>query len=253
MARSFILSEATLTETGSTDYQVAVLPWGATEAHNYHLPYSTDNYQAVAIAEEAARLAQSKDSRVVVLPAIPFGANAQQLEIPMTINLNPSSQFVVLQDIVASLETHGVERLVILNGHGGNDFRWMVRELQETTSVFMCVVDWYRFLDPGSYFDEPGDHAGEMETSLMMHLHPDLVKPLTQAGSGAEKKFKIEALREGRAWAPRHWPSVTDDTGVGNPSRATAKKGETFFSELTLQLSEFLVELASADLEDLYQ
>jgi creatinine amidohydrolase len=117
----------------------------------------------------------------------------------------------------------------------------------------MCVVNWYHYVLPDEFFDEPGDHAGEMETSIMLHVAPQLVKPLDEAGSGDAKQFKVKSLREGRAWAPRQWSQVTADTGVGNPAAATAEKGARYFGELTRQLGEFLCELAGADSYDLYE
>jgi creatinine amidohydrolase len=143
--------------------------------------------------------------------------------------------------------------LVILNGHGGNDFRWMIRELQPPAELFMCVVNWYHYVLPDEFFDEPGDHAGEMETSIMLHVAPQLVAPLGEAGAGSAKQFKVKSLREGQAWAPRQWSQVTSDTGVGNPAAATSDKGARYFSELTRQLGGFFCELAAADPNDLYQ
>jgi creatinine amidohydrolase len=128
--RPYVLAETSWKQVRATSYQVAVLPWGATEAHNYHLPYGTDNYEASAVAIEAARIAWEGGARVVVLPAVPFGVNTGQLDIPLTINMNPSTQLAVLTDIAEALEEQGIPKLVILNGHGGNDFKQMIRELQ---------------------------------------------------------------------------------------------------------------------------
>lgn len=250
--RPYVLEEAALAAVRPVDHEVAVLPWGATEPHNTHLPYGTDSIQARAIAAGAARIAREAGAGVVVLPTIPFGANAQQLEAPLTINLDPSTQARVLADVVASLEHHEVHKLLILNGHGGNDFRQMVRELQARTRVFLCACDWYRVIDPAAYFDVPGDHAGELETSVMMHLTPQWVRPLSEAGPGAAKVFRVRALREGWVWAPRDWARVTDDTGVGDPSAASAEKGARYVEQVTKALGSFLVELAEMDPGDAY-
>lgn len=250
--RSWVLAETTLAALRREACQVAVLPWGATEPHNLHLPYGTDSIQAEAVAIEAARLARERGAAVVVLPAVPFGANAQQLDTPLTINLDPSTQARLLADVATSLDHHGVSKLVILNGHGGNDFRSIVRELQPRVRVFLCAADWYRAVDPVGYFDEPGDHAGELETSVMLHLEPRLVLPLDEAGPGRARSFKVRALREPWAWAPRDWKRVTDDTGVGDPRHATAEKGERFFRAVIEEVAAFLTELSEADPDDLY-
>jgi creatinine amidohydrolase len=247
-----------LTETNwktvqATEYEVAILPWGATEAHNRHLPYGTDNIEVEALAVEGARLAWEEGIRCLVLPTVPFGANAQQVDIPHTLNMNPSTQVFVLGDVVESLEVQGMEKLLILNGHGGNDFKSIIRELQAKTDVFLCLMDWFRAEDNRAFFQDPGDHAGEMETSLMMHLVPELVLPLEEAGPGEARTFRIRGLKDGWAWAPRNWIQVTRDTGIGDPAPATAEKGAEFFGVLARKIADLLKDLARVDLEDLYE
>lgn len=243
--RPWILEEIDWTTARQSTYEVAVLPWGATEAHNTHLPYGTDNLETRHIAEAAAALAWAEGARVLVLPTVPFGVNAQQLDIPFTLNLNPSTQALVLRDLVRSLEPHGIRKLVILNGHGGNDFRAMIRELQPATRIFLCAANWYQSVAAGEFFDEPGDHAGELETSLILHLAPDLVRSLDQAGIGHAKRFRFYAMRQGWAWAPRRWTEVTEDTGVGNPRAASADKGSAYFAAVTRVVADFLIDLAT--------
>ena len=233
--------------------EVAVLPWGATEAHNLHLPYGTDTLQVEQVAAEAARIASDGGARVVVLPAVPFGVNTGQLEVRLCLNMNPSTQKLLLADLVDSVTRAGVRKLVILNGHGGNDFRQMIRELQPGTGLFLCAVNWYSCVDPTPYFTSPGDHAGELETSMLLHLAPEIVRPLSEAGDGHAKRFRVRGLREGWAWAPRRWTSVTADTGVGDPRAATAEKGARYFGAVTARIAEFLIELDQADPEDMYE
>jgi creatinine amidohydrolase len=249
----YVLAEATWKTVRETDYEVAVLPWGATEAHNYHLPFGTDTLETERIAVESARRAWTEGAKVVVLPTLPIGVNTQQLDIKLTLNLNPSTQAVMLEDLVQGLDAQGIRKLVILNGHGGNDFRQMIRELQVDLGMFLCTLNWYETLANEEFFEQPGDHAGELETSLMLHLAPDLVLPLSEAGRGEAKDFRIEALRERWAWAPRRWTEITSDTGVGDPSGASADKGRRFFESVTTKIATFLVELAAADPFDLYE
>ncbi|MDH3252797.1 MAG: creatininase family protein [Ignavibacteria bacterium] len=249
----YILSRATYRDIRDAAYEVAVLPWGATEAHNLHLPYGTDNYEADSIAAEAARLATQQGAKVIVLPTVPFGVNTGQLDIPLTINMNPSTQMALLDDIIASLEPHNVRKLVVLNSHGGNDFRQMIRELRPKRGMFLCALNWYRSVPLHEFFDSPGDHADEMETSLMMHIGPELVLPLTEAGSGAHRRPKISAFREGWAWSPRQWTKVTRDTGTGDPRAATPDKGKKYFEAVTRKIGLFLAELDRGDPDDLYE
>jgi creatinine amidohydrolase len=247
------LSETTWATVRDTDYHLAVLPWGATEPHNFHLPYGTDVYQAAAVANEAARLAWASDARALVLPAVPFGANEQQMDLRGTINLHPSTQAAVLADVIESLDVQGFTRLVVLNGHGGNDFRAMIRELQSMTDIFLSTVNWFRIPEPLSVFVDPGDHAGDAETSLMLHLRPDLVRPLSEAGSGSARAWTLRGIREGWAWAPRVWREVTEDTGIGDPRNGTAEKGAEYFSRVSQCVSDYLVDVAHTALDALYE
>lgn len=252
--RYYLLSEVTWKTVKSSNYKVAVLPWGATEAHNYHLPYSADIIESEHIAVESARIAWERGGKVIVLPTIPFGVNTGQLDIKLTINMNPSTQFYVLRDIVDSLNRHGLNKLIILNSHGGNDFKQMIRELKpQFPEMFICQINWYQILDQAKYFEERDDHAGEMETSILLNIAPDLVLPLSEAGEGKEKKFKLHGLRERLAWTLREWTKATEDTGVGNPKKATAEKGQRFLRDLTSCIADFYVELSNADINDLYE
>ncbi len=251
--RPYILAENTWKTVKETTYEVAVQPWGACEAHNYHLPYGTDIIEAEEIAAESARLAWEKGAKVIVLPAIPFGVNTGQFDVRLDMNMNSSTQLAVLRDVVDVLNRQGIYKLIILNSHGGNDFKAMIRELGlQYPKMFLCTCNWFQAIDQTLFFEHKDDHAGEMETSVMLHLTPQLVRPLTEAGDGAAKKFRIAAIREGWAWAERKWLQVTKDTGVGDPRKATAEKGEKFFQAVTEKTGHFFFEVAKADNENLY-
>jgi len=250
--RPYILAETNWKAVRDSAVEVAVLPWAATEAHNYHLPYATDTMQCDAIAAEAARLAHAAGARVMVLPTVPFGVQTGQLDIPFCLNMNPSTQAALLADIAGSLDGVGVRKLVVMNGHGGNDFRQMIRELQPRVKLFLCAVNWYAVVDAKPCFREPGDHAGEMETSVMLHVAPQLVRPLDEAGDGRARQPRLAAMREGWAWAPRPWTKVTADTGVGDPRAATADKGAAYVAAVSEKVGRFLAELAAADVAVLY-
>ena len=251
--RPWILAETTWRTVRETPYAAAVLPWGATEAHNYHLPYGTDNVQAETIAVRAAERAWQAGARAVVLPTVPFGVNTTQLDITLCLNMNPSTQAALLADLVAGLEQQGVHRLLVLNGHGGNDFRQMIRELQPRTKVFLCTINWWSCVDVNRFIERAGDHAGEAETAAMLHLAPALVRPLAEAGAGRAKASRLTGIRDGWAWAPRRWSQVTDDTGIGDPSLATAEKGAAYVNAAVERIAGFLVELCALPLDDLYE
>ena len=248
-----MLGESTWAEIRTTRFEVAVLPWGATEAHNTHLPYATDNFETDAVAASAAERAWSRGARILVLPCVPFGVNTGQREVPFCLNMMPSTQTAVIRDLLPSLADHGIRKLVIFNGHGGNDFKQIIRELQSSTSILLVQVNWWQVVPASQFFDEPGDHAGELETSAMLLLRPDLVRPLESAGQGKARRHRIAAFREGWAWMPRPWTKVTDDTGVGNPAKATAEKGARYFAAVSEAIGVFLSDLAAADPQELFE
>jgi creatinine amidohydrolase len=251
--RPYILAENNWKTVKETQYDVAILPWGACEAHNYHLPYGTDIIEADSVAAESARIAWEKGAKVIVLPAIPFGVNTGQFDVLLDMNMNPSTQLCVLRDVVDVLNRQGIFKLIVLNSHGGNDFKTMIRELGlQFPKMFLSACNWYQAVDQKEYFENKDDHAGEMETSVMMHLTPHLVRPLSEAGDGAAKKFKFSAMREGWAWAERKWLQVTKDTGVGDPRKASSEKGAKYFKAVTEKVGQFFVEVAKADRSDLY-
>ena len=252
-ARPYVLAETNWKTVRETEYEVAILPWGATETHNYHLPYGTDTIQCDHVGAEAARLAWEAGAKVVLLPTVPFGVQTGQLDIPLCVNMNPSTQLAVLMDIAESLASQGITKLVILNGHGGNDFRQMIREVQPQVDLFLSLVNWYKVIDPKGHFADLGDHGGEMETAVMQHIAPQWVLPLSEAGDGRAKRSRLAAMRDGWAWAPRQWTKVSPDTGIGDPRAATPEKGREYFRLVTEAIAGYLVELAAIDPEDLYE
>ncbi|EAR00689.1 creatininase family protein [Maribacter sp. HTCC2170] len=254
MIRPYILAETNWKALENAKFDLAILPWGATEAHNYHLPYATDVYESDALAAESARLAWEKGSKVIVLPSIPFGVNTGQSDIYLDINLNPTTQLAILADVIEVLNRQGIKKLLIFNSHGGNNFKPLVRELGlKFPEMFICFSNWFQSLNKTEYFDEEGDHADEMETSLMLYLRPDLVLPKKIWGLGSSKKFKIKSFSEGWVWAERKWSEVSEDTGIGNPMQSTTEKGERFFKDVTIKIGQFIHELSNSDLADQYE
>jgi creatinine amidohydrolase len=252
--RPYLLAETNWKNIKDQQVELVVLPWGATEAHNYHLPYGTDVYEADAIAAAAGKIAWEAGSKVMILPTIPFGVNTGQADIYLDINLNPSTQLAILKDIVAVLDRQGISKLLILNSHGGNDFKTMLREIGlQYPNMFFSTCNWFQSMDKSDYFENAGDHADEMETSIIQFLHPELVRPLEEAGEGAEKKSKVTGIREGWAWAERRWSMVSADTGIGDPKLSTPEKGEKFLRDVSQKLAKLMQEIAALDIQDRYE
>ena len=252
--RNHLLAETNWKTIQSKRIDLVVLPWGATEAHNYHLPYGTDVFEAEEIAAVAAQIATTKGANVMVLPVIPFGVNTGQSDIKLDINLNPTTQLAIIADVLETLNRQGIKKLLIVNSHGGNDFKWILRELGlKFPEMFLSTSNWFQALNKKEFFELDGDHADEMETSIMLYLKPELVLPLNEAGIGEEKKLKIKEFGEGWAWTERRWSKITADTGVGNPKLATAEKGEKYFKAITEKVAKLMIEISNANLTNLYE
>ena len=241
------LQVATWGDVKTGGYSFAVLPWGATEPHNYHLPYLTDWYIAHDIAVDSVTKAQSQFGVLgMTLPPIPLGTqNRGQKELPFCIHTRYKTQFMVLTDIVDSLCLQGIRLLILLNGHGANSssFKSMIRDLAfDYPDMTIVCVDWFAVEPQKNYFENIDDHAGEMETSVIMHYHPELVR-LERAGDGASTPFNIEGLNAKVGWVPRQWDKVSQDTGVGDPRKATAEKGKCYAEAITDKIAKLMNDL----------
>jgi len=254
VTRSYVLSEANQKQIAERRIEVAVLPWGATEPHNMHLPYGTDTITVTRIGELSCQRAHQAGAAVCLLPTIPFGCNSNLLTFPMTINMNPTTQLAIVRDVIGSLEAHGVRKLVILNGHGGNEFGFLLRELYGC-GVFITAVHWYSVAKDacGHLIEHPGgEHADEVETSWALHLFPELVGPLETADEGAVRPFRIEALNQPWAKVTRPWERLTTKSGYGNPHKATAEKGRQWIEVSVERVGQFLVDLAAAEMDETF-
>lgn len=255
--RPWILSETNYGFVKDCEYQVAVLPMGATEPHNFHLPYGTDTYQADEIGGRACEAAWKRGAKVIMLPAIPYGTETNQVEFPLSMNLNPSTLGHVIADLVDSLCESGINKLLIVNSHGGNDFKPLLREMANQTPCRMFLCDWFRGISADvqkDIFEEAGDHAGEMETALGLAFFPQFVdldeNGKITADDGAVNETRFDAVNNGWVSITRPWHLLTKNTGSGNPHPATAEKGEKLMDVIVQRMSDFLVELAKSEVDE---
>ena len=249
----WILAEQNHAAVRAETWQVAVLPFGATEPHNLHMPYGTDTFQVEVMGQLACERAYKAGAKVILLPAMPFGVNTNHLKIPgaLACSVTPTTLLHFLSDIVDSLERQGIRKLVLLNGHGGNELKPLMRELHHRTKVFICLCDWYRMVADAisRIFEKKGEHADEVETSLGLAFFPELVK-LELADDGAERQCRLDAINRGWVNNTRPWHLATSNTGLGDPRAATAEKGRELMEIVAERLSQFLVELAAAPFDD---
>ncbi|MCX8082260.1 MAG: creatininase family protein [bacterium] len=249
------LFEMTLKEIKEMQpFEVVVLPWGSCEPHNLHLPYGCDTISVEKIGLIGAEKARKKGAKVVVLPAIPIGVNTSGMEFPLVLNFNPTTQLTMLKDIIDCLEKHNIYKLIIMNGHGGNDFKWMARELYGKTRVVIFVLNWWELTQDiveKVCDDKSGEHGNESETSWFMYLCPELVH-LEWADEGKVKEPVLNSLKNQEVWMPRPWHLLTVNSGYGNPKKATPEKGKVIFDETTDRIAEIIKEISDAKITETF-
>lgn len=240
----------------SEQFEVAVLPLGATEPHNFHLPYGTDLFEATIVGEKICEAAHNQGGKVVLLPTIPFGTETNMREFPLAINLNPSTLNQVVTDVVESLLNSGIQKVVLLNSHGGNGMKPYLREMAGKSPAHLFLCNWYQCFQDIYFeiFEHMEDHAGEMETSFGLAFFPELVAKnedgsLT-ADAGETQVSKFKALNEGWVSISRPWHLLTTNSGSGNPHAASAEKGERMMEVIVDRLGQFLVDLSNEPISD---
>ncbi len=249
MKPAWRLRDVTLSDLRKRKHEVAVLPFGAIEPHNLHLPYGTDCFEAEEISARACEMASKKGARVVLLPTIPFGSNRSTMKFPLTINLDHSTLATIIRDVAESLASHRIFKLVLVNGHGGNNLRHILKDLYGKTKVFISLINWWQVGTElrARLFEQKGDHADEMETSVMLYLRPELVD-LEKADAGPVRKSKLRAVNEGWVYIVRPWEIVTTNSGYGDPRKATAAKGKQYVDFTVQKIADYLIELSKTPL-----
>jgi creatinine amidohydrolase len=176
-------SDLTTLDFASVDPEktVAVLPVAAIEQHGPHLPVSTDTTIANGMIEEVRRICP-EDLDVLVLPTQPVGKSNEHIRSPGTLTLSAEAALKVWVDLGESVARAGVRKLVMINSHGGNAslLEVVARELRVRCNMLCVHGAWRRFGLPAGLYtqleSEVGIHAGDIETSLMLHFRPDLVR-----------------------------------------------------------------------------
>jgi len=249
----FKLQELTLSETRRKPFNVAVLPVGSTESHGPHVPYGSDAFHSTEIASRSCERAAERRARVLLLPTLPYGVQGNTMGFPLAMNVRQSTLDRLLGDIADSLAYHGIRKLVIVNGHGGNDFKPFLRDSQPKSKVFISLIDWWKVGADrvASIFEKPGEHADELETSVGMYLFGNLVH-LERARDGSTRQSRFEAIRKGWVSVARPWHLVTKDSTFGDPRKASREKGEKYVSIVVERIAHYLEELSRSRTDRLF-
>lgn len=218
--------------------QVAVLPVGSFEQHGPYLPLSTDTLVACAIAREVAAAFP-----VHLLPPVTISCSHEHAAWPGTVSISSVTLHAVVRDIADSLRRSGVDTLVLVNGHGGNYVLGNV--VQESTAaggrmaLFPATEDWESARERAGIQTSllTDMHAGEIEASILLHTHPELVRPGYET-SDFEADDRRQLLTLGMS-------AYTKSGVIGRPSRASAGKGKEILASLTDSFGAYFSLLTS--------
>ena len=253
--RPWILAEQTHAFVRGQKWEVAVLPFGATEPHNLHMPYGTDNFQVEAVGERACQKAYEAGAKVLLLPTMPFGVNTNHLQVPgaVALSVNPTTLLRIITDLAESLETQGINKLVLLNGHGGNELKPWTRELHQPHRRLFVRV---RLVSRGGRpISAPFRQARRTCRRDGNQHGPGVFPRVAQAGTGGRRGGKahgFDAINRGWVSITRPWHLVTTNTGLGDPSAATAAKGQRLMDIVVERLSAFFIDLAAAKMDETF-
>lgn len=247
------LQKTTYKIVKENEYRVAVLPIGSIEPHNFHLPYGTDAINVQYVAEKMCERAFRAGAKVLLLPAIPYGVNGNMRRFPFAMNIYQSTLNQIITDLLETLEINGIEKLLVLNGHGGNKFESWQRDMLNKTKVFITVMDWWAPAadEEKEIFEEGGFHANEMETSVDLVTVPELVH-LEDADDGKTRTTRFEEINNGWATIAPLWHLLTENTGWGNPKKATREKGEKYLEIVIKRGSDFIKKLSDEKIDDTF-
>ncbi|MEF8812199.1 MAG: creatininase family protein [Halovenus sp.] len=245
------LAERTWTDADDAETDLAVLPVGSTEQHGPHAPLGTDTVTATAVATAGT---DRYDGTAIVAPAVPVGVAEEHAQFPGTLWASPDTFRSYVRDIVKSLSTHGWNRIVVVNGHGGNvaSLREVCGRVTREGETYAVPFTWFDAVDIEDIEALAGDramgHGGPVETSLVSHLRPDLVHG-----------DRFEQARDGGAdgWGEfLHGVNLSYDSAeftasgiVGDPSSGSSAVGEQLLAAASERLAELLETVERRDID----
>ena len=228
-----------------------IIPISAIEQHGPHLPLATDRIIGWHFLEQ---LEKEITDKVLILPSLGIGCSSHHMDFPGTLSYSHDTLFAMVEDIVESLIEHGFERIILFNSHGGNQgVAQVLSERLGPELTYFTTVTWWR-LAAGALADlsttGPGGvgHAGEFETSLMLHIDPSNVRSDKIEKGKNQATFSWaegDMLRSGSAGLYRSMYEMTPNGVFGDPTKSSADQG--------LKISRLIVARFRQIVQDLYK
>jgi creatinine amidohydrolase/Fe(II)-dependent formamide hydrolase-like protein len=254
----YLLGELTWKEARAKlkEVDIALFPVGSIEQHGPHLPLDVDAFDAERLCLDVAEMCS--EPKPFVLPLLPYGVSYHHDEFPGTISISPGTLSQLTVDVGMSVARQGITKLIIVNGHGGNGpaLHFAAQMINRDAHIFTCV-------DTGETSDTEiaplaetlnDVHAGEVETSTTLALRPELVQMALAKKS--VPRFSSDYLefssKKSIEWYVR--TRRISQTGVlGDPTKATAKKGRLMWDIMVKNLTRLVEDLKSLTLDEIYQ
>lgn len=237
-------------ETAEKDGSILVVPVGSIEQHGHHLPVSTDTVLADAVATKGAEAVTDRLPVLVTPPLYP-GFSPHHLEFGGTLSLDFETLLTLMEETVQTALSNGFDAVVLLNGHGGN-----IPAIGAATSTIgieardasIFGISYFQLAE--SFIadirdSDPGGmgHGGEFETSLMLHLRPDLVTEDEMTGTYMDDPYALtldDMFEGGPLSVYRSFSAYSESGVIGDPGLASAEKGEAILDGLTSELAILL-------------
>jgi creatinine amidohydrolase len=247
------LAHLRMPEVTEGRFEVAVFPVGSTEPHAFHLAYGTDTFAITRFAEMVVTEANERGAKCLLLPTLPISCNENVHRCPWAMSLQPRTLMDIVGDVVRTAERNGMRKFVMLNGHGGNTSVLLAaqRELASQCKSFVGLVEqWVLSHDLELELTETEErgHACETETSIMLHLAPEFVKMRAAKPTRTRKSI---FSKEGISFV-NPWHLYTVNTGIGDPTKATAQKGKKMIEVAVDRLAQALKELSEATIDGIF-
>lgn len=259
MPHNFRLAHLNYKDIGHSENSVAIIPVSAIEAHGPHLPLGVDALLNDSLLDRVIQL-NSSNSQILVLPNTNFGMSIEHSAYPGTISIKAETLIEYWIQIAVSLKKFGFKKVLFFNSHGGQvgiaDI--VLRRLRAEHNLLAHSLHWFKLQPPNGLFDAEelkyGIHGGEVETSLMLHTWPALVKmELAQNFVSLSKKLaeKYKFISPTGSALSFGWQTqdLNIDGAVGNAAAANAEKGEQFFEFIASQVSVMISEIIELPFE----
>jgi len=238
------LFDSTWTDADAADTALAVLPVGSTEQHGPHAPLGTDALTAGAVADAGV---DRYDGTAVVGPPIPVGVSEEHRQFTGTLWVSEDTFRSYVSETIQSMASHGWDRVVVVNGHGGNvaALRELCGRLTREGTAYAVPFTWFDAIDLDA-LDTAMGHAGPVETSLLRHSRPSLVDV-----------DRLEAAADGAATGWGEWQSgvnlaydsaeFTENGVVGDPRESSGALGERLLDAAGDALADLFEAVADRD------